>query len=112
MAPDLTYPSPGQSLLGDGCRRRENGIDLESTAANRPGGPAMLAASLYTRVPVPGPQQPVMAPPVFLSDSRASSRSLPAKARKYYHIDCFVISSRGLLTIGISYTIVCLVFSF
>lgn len=55
MAPHLTDLSPGQSLLGDGSRRRENGIDLESTAANRPGEPAMPAASLYTRVPVPDP---------------------------------------------------------
>ena len=55
MAPDLNAPSPGQSLLGDGSRRRENGINLESTAANRPAVPAMPAASLYTRVPVPDP---------------------------------------------------------
>ena len=55
MAPHLTDPSPGQSLLGDGSRRRKNGIAIESTAANRPAEPAMPAASLYTRVPVPDP---------------------------------------------------------
>jgi hypothetical protein len=55
MAPHLTEPAPGQSLLGDGGRRRENGIGLESTAANRLAEPAMPAASLYTRVPVPDP---------------------------------------------------------
>ncbi len=55
MAPHLTEPSPGQSLLGAGYRRRENGINLESTAANRSGGPALPAASLYTRVAIPDP---------------------------------------------------------
>ena len=55
MAPHLTEPSPGQSLLGDGSYRRKNGIVIESTAANRPGEPAVSAASLYTRVPVPDP---------------------------------------------------------
>ncbi|MDQ0289484.1 hypothetical protein J3R75_001591 [Oligosphaera ethanolica] len=55
MAPHLAAPAPGQSLLGDGHRRRENGIDLESTAANRPAEPALPAASLYTRVPASAP---------------------------------------------------------
>jgi hypothetical protein len=55
MAPHLNEPSPGQSLLGDGGRRRKNTTALESTAANRPAEPAMPAASLYTRVPVPDP---------------------------------------------------------
>lgn len=55
MAPHLTDPSPGQSLLGDGSRRRRNTIALESKPANRPGEPVMPAASLYTRVPVPDP---------------------------------------------------------
>jgi len=55
MASHLNAPSPGQSLLGDGSRRRKNGIVIESTAANRPAGPAMPAASLYTRVPAPDP---------------------------------------------------------
>ena len=48
MAPDLTAPAPGQRLLGDGSRRRENTTTLESTAANRPAEPTMPAASLYT----------------------------------------------------------------
>ena len=55
MAPHLIDPSPGQSLLGDGYRLRKNGIDLESTAANRPADLALPAASLNTRVPVPAP---------------------------------------------------------
>ena len=55
MASHLNAPSPGQSLLGDGSYRRKNGIVIESTAANRPGEPAVSAASLYTRVPVPDP---------------------------------------------------------
>jgi len=52
MAPDLTAPSPGQSLLGDGSRRRENAIAFESNPANRPADLALPAASLHTRVPV------------------------------------------------------------
>ena len=55
MAPHLTEPSPGQSLLGAGYRRRENGIALESNPANRPAEPALPTASLYTRVPVSDP---------------------------------------------------------
>ncbi|MDQ0289496.1 hypothetical protein [Oligosphaera ethanolica] len=55
MAPHLTEPSPGQSLLGAGYRRRENAIAFESNPANRPADLALPAASLNTRVPVSDP---------------------------------------------------------